>query len=118
VLPALSSNGRTHDPFSLRSVDAGEGFDISTDPTLAPMRAGHQSVHKDTTKRNSKFKINKALNVMNSSKYHTRRRSLAVSQSLNVVAPFLRDAMHPEFQKFLSQRLKLPTIINDSEITC
>jgi hypothetical protein len=113
VMPqVVSSKGRSYDPFSLRS---NASCDVDgPDPASAPRRAGHQSFQRESSLRNSKFKVDKAANILNSSQYNIRRRSLAVSQSLNVVAPFLRDALHPEFQKFLSQRLKLPTIINDS----
>jgi hypothetical protein len=62
------------------------------------------------SRRNS-FKMKKAASIVSQSQNQMTRRSLAVSQSLHAVAPWLKKALHPEFQTFLSDRLNLPSMI-------
>jgi hypothetical protein len=85
------------------------GIDLSVDTTRE--RGGHLMPRGTSETRRNSFKVNKAACIIQQSKKQTRRRSLAVSQSLYAVAPWLRKALHPECQSFLAERLNLPTTV-------
>ena len=74
-------------------------------------KGAHLMPRGNSESRRKNFEYNKAVNILYQSKSQTRRRSFAVSQSLHAVAPWMKKALHPEFQAFLAERLNLPVII-------
>lgn len=89
----------------------GTGINMGIDLSVDSTRGGHLMPRGTSETRRNSFKVNKAACIMQQSKKQTRRRSLAVSQSLYAVAPWLRKALHLECQTFLAERLNLPTTV-------
>lgn len=94
-------------------IGAGAGTGAGTFPLSlvmdSPKGSNIYPKGNSESRRNS-FKMNKAASIVTQSQNQTCRRSLAVSQSLHAVAPWLKKTLHPEFQTFLSDRLNLPTM--------
>lgn len=78
---------------------------------LDPPKGSHIYPKGTSESRRNSFKMNKAASIVSQSQNQLTRRSLAVSQSLHAVAPWLKKVLHPEFQTFLSDRLNLPSMI-------
>lgn len=78
---------------------------------LDPPKGSHIYPKGTSESRRNSFKMNKAAIIVSQCQNQMTRRSLAVSQSLHAVAPWLKKALHPEFQTFLSDRLNLPSAI-------
>ena len=91
---------------TFRSPKGAEVQGLSDNP-----KGNHLMPRGNSESRRKNFEYNQAVNILYQSKSQTRKRSFAVSQSLHAVAPWLKKALHPEFQAFLNERLNLPIII-------
>lgn len=98
---------RVKDQDSFRSP---KGAIIEVHGQIPSAKGSYLMPRGNTESRRNDFEYNKAMNILYQSKCHTRKKSFAVSQSLNAVAPWLKKALHSEFQSFLLERLNLPNV--------
>ena len=76
-----------------------------------PRGKNHLKPRSTTESRRNAFKLKKAASIISQSQDQPHKRTSTVSQSLHAVAPWLKKALHPEFQNFLLDRWNLPDVM-------
>lgn len=101
-------------------VDNRGGSSVGSSPTTPlhlfldsprPRGKNYSKPRSTPESRRNAFKLKKAASIISQSQDQPHKRTSTVSQSLHAVAPWLKKALHPEFQNFLLDRWNLPDVM-------